>query len=107
MACSHQIHPHEVCNPVMIAISAAIYDFMLQEIKGNNSEHHRYGGDALADVYSMLQGSNKASKHKEIISQELQVLECIRRVDKSTLPPTLTYRDRGECSFPTSPLLKV
>lgn len=37
--------------------------------------------------------SNKGSK-------ELQVLQCIRRVDKSTLPPTLAYRDTGGMYFP-------
>ena len=115
----------EVRNPLMIAISAAIYGFMLQQarvlIKGSDSEHHiymlesepdevylRFGGGALADMFTQRykgMKSNKASKCKERISQELQVLECIRRVDKSTLPATLAYRDRGGMFFPDEPFL--
>lgn len=83
-------------------------------MKGDDSEHLpntlksepievylRFGGGALADIFTYRykdMKSNKASKQKE--KKELQVLECIRRVDKSTLPPALAYRDRGGMYFP-------
>lgn len=68
----------------------------------------RFGGGALADMFTQWykgMKSNKASIHKERISKELQVLECIRRMDKFTLPPTLAYRDRGGMYFPNEAFL--
>ena len=44
--------------------------------------------------------STKSSKIKEKVSQEIQVLEWIRRVDKSTLLASLAYRDQGGMYFP-------
>ena len=109
----------------MIAISAAIYGFMLQQvrifIKDSGSEQRtctlqsepddvylRFGGGALADMFTQRykdMKSNKASIHKERISKELQVLECMRRVDKSTILPTLAYKDRGGMYFPDKAFL--
>ena len=117
--------PQEVGNPLMIAISAGIYGFMLQQVrvlmKGDDSQqltntlesepidvYLRFGGGALADMFTHRykdMKSNQASKQKEKISKELQVLECIRRVDKSTLPPALAYRDRGGMYFPDEAFL--
>ena len=109
----------------MIAISAAIYGFMLQQvrifIKDSGSKQRtctlqsepddvylRFGGGALADMFTQRykdMKSNKPSIHKERISKELQVLECMRRMDKSTIPPTLAYRDRGGMYFPDEAFL--
>ena len=118
-------NPREVRNPVMIAITSAIYGYMLQEMRllanGNNinstknstlqSEpeevYLRFGGGALADMFKQRykdMKSKKSSKIKEKVSQEIQVLEWIRRVDKSTLPASLAYRDQGVCTFLTMTL---
>ena len=111
----------EVRNPLMIAITAAVYGFMLQQVRvlikedGGGSHTYtlesepdevylRFGGGALADMFTQRykdMKSKKSSEKKENISQELQVLQWIRRVDKSTLPASLAYRDRGGMYFLT------
>ena len=119
----------EVRNPLMISISSAIYGFLLQQvralIKDDGREqctdtlqsepdevYLRFGGGALADMFKQHykdMKSKKPSASKERISQELQVLECMRRVDKSTLPPILAETEE-ECTFLTRyfcPLLEA
>ena len=49
--------------------------------------------------------SKKPSHLKEKVSQELQVLQWMRMVDKSSLPPSLSYRDQGGMYFPDLALL--
>ena len=115
----------EVRNPLMIAITAAVYGFMLQQVRvlikedGGGSHTYtlesepdevylRFGGGALAYMFTQCykdMKSKKSSEKKENISQELQVLQWIRRVDKSTLPASLAYRDRGGMYFPDEAFL--
>ena len=49
--------------------------------------------------------SKKPSQYKEKVSQELQVLQWMRMVDKSNLPSSLAYRDQGGMYFPDLALL--
>ena len=69
----------------------------------------RFGGGALADMfkqrYKDMRSKSKSSETKDIISQEIQVLQWIRRVDKSTLPASFTYRDQGGMYFPDDDFL--
>ena len=114
----------KVCNPVMIAMASAVYGYMLQQaillgkddgkesstsIRSEPNEVYlRFGGGALASMFTGRYKDlkpNKSSQHKEKVSQELQVLEWIRMVDKSELPIALEYRDRGGMYFPDKVLL--
>ena len=98
----------------MIAMASAVYGYMLQQarllVKDDGEEsstsirsepdevYLRLGGGALASMFTGCykdMKSNKSSQHKEKVSQELEVLEWIRMVDKSELPIALEYRDRG------------
>ena len=62
--------PHEVCNPLMIAITSAEYGYMLEQsrllAKASNEEEYcvciesepdevclRFGGGALADMFNV------------------------------------------------------
>ena len=111
--------PKNVRNPVMIAITSAVYGYMLQKAsgiaKGGESDGHhtiesegdevylRFGGGALADMFQTRfkeMRSKKPSQYKEKVSQELQVLQWMRMVDKSNLPSSLAYRDQGGMYFP-------
>ena len=120
-------YPTEVRNPLMIAVTAAIYGHMLQKVRSIVKENSggetsksalqhepdevylRFGGGALADMfkqrYKDMRSKKKSSKTKDIISQEIQVLGWIRRVDKSTLPASLAYRDQGGMYFPDDDFL--
>lgn len=124
-------NPPEIRNPLMIAITSAVYEHMLQKVrslvKENNEKftskctiqsepdeiYLQFGGGALADMFKQRykdMKSKKSSKIKENISQELQVLQWIRRDDKSTLPASLAYRDKGGMYFRKTtfyPSLKV
>ena len=118
--------PKHVRNPLMIAMSSAVYTHMLQEvrliIKDKDEEcqsscaveseadevYYRFAGGALADMLKVRykdMKSNKPSLHKEKISKELQVLNWMRLSDKSNLPSALVYRDRGGMYFPDEDLL--
>ena len=116
--------PKDIRNPVMIAITAAIYSFMIQQAtlaakeSDNLSEYAivtepdevymRFAGAALASMFNLRykdMKSKKSSQHKERVSKELQVLEWMRMTDKSDLPTSLAYRDRGGMYFPDKMLL--
>ena len=56
----------------------------------------RFGGGALEDMFRPQykeMKSKKPSQYKEV-SQELQVLQWVCMIDKSTLPPSLAYTCR-------------
>lgn len=116
--------PKSVRNPVMISVTSAIYGYMLQKAsitaKGDDSDSHytieregdevylRFGGGALADMFQTRykeMKSKKPSKYKEKVSQELQVLQWMQMTEKSKLPSSLAYRDRGGMYFPDLALL--
>ena len=66
-----------------------------------------FGGGALADMFTQWykdMKSNKATITKKGFQRSFK-LECMRRVDKSTIPPTLAYRDRGGMYFPNEAFL--
>ena len=68
----------------------------------------RFAGAALADMFSLRykdMKSKKSSHRKEDVSKELQVLEWMRMTDKSDLPTSLAYRDKGGMYFPDKMLL--
>ena len=116
--------PKDVRNPLMIAITAAIYGYMLRQatlsvkVVDAPSQHTienepeevymRFAGGALADMFSLRYKklkSKKSSCHKELLLKELQVLGWMRMNDKSDLPASLAYRDRGGMYFPDKALL--
>ena len=116
--------PKDICNPLMIAITGAVYGFMLRQATFSMKEvdtqskhtietesdevYMRFAGAALADMFSLHykdMKSKKSSHRKEDVSKELQVLEWMRMTDKSDLPTSLAYRDKGGMYFPDKMLL--
>ena len=69
----------------------------------NDEVYLRFGGGALEDMFQTRykeMKSQKPSEYKEVVSQELQVLQWMQMTDKSNLPSSLAYRDRGGMYFP-------
>lgn len=116
--------PKDVRNPVMIAMTSATYGYMLRQATLSVKEvdtqieptlerepdevYMRFAGGALADMFKLRyrdMKSKKSSRHKEEVLKELQVLEWMRMTDKSDLPASLAYRDRGGMYFPDNALL--
>ena len=114
-------NPSETSNPLMIAIAFAVYGHMLQKVRSlvkDRSENCTsnctlpsepdevylcFGGGALADMFKQCykdMKSKKSSKNSKKVFQQLQVLQWIQRDNKSTLPASLAYRDKGGMYFP-------
>ena len=112
----------EAGNHVMMVICAAVYDTLLQhvtrfiqeEILGEQSTSdqisHQDSDDVLyhfcgAALASMLHARYKRIQtcpfEKDIVSQEITLLQSINSKNKSHIPDYLRYRDRGFMYFPT------
>ena len=117
--------PRDVRNPVMIAIVSSVYNYMMKSAKLAINEpdtiappkvesepeevYLRFAGAALADMFTLRYKAMKSDKSfhsKEMIQGELQVLEWMRMTDKSKLPSSLQYRDKGGMYFPDKELLQ-
>jgi len=69
--------------------------------------YNRFGGATLA---SMLHNRYKAmklaqTKNKEMVSQEIHILQALNTKDKENIPKYLQYRDKGNMYFPCEELL--
>ena len=107
----------EVRNPVIISLCSTVYDLLLVKIRTEPSGmftevcsqpcesltsepeevYYRFCGAAIACMYKERYKMMKSSscKQKENIRKELTVLDWIRLNDKSTLPTSLQYKDKG------------
>ena len=109
----------------MIAIVSSVYNYMMKSAKLAINEpdtiappkvesepeevYLRFAGAALADMFTLRYKAMKSDKSfhsKEMIQGELQVLEWMRMTDKSKLPSSLQYRDKGGMYFPDKELLQ-
>lgn len=104
-------------NPIMITVSAVIYNFLLehvahfQTVTGTASSvtladsddvHYRFGGAAICDMLHLRYKQIKSCKDEErdVLSQEISVLQGMNTKDKTKIPGYLRYRDRGYMYFP-------
>ena len=111
-------------NPVMITISSVIYNFLLEHVAhfqtdmeastssltitdDSDDVHYRFGGAAICDMLQLHYKQIKTCKdeQRDIISQEISVLQAMNTKDKTKIPGYLQYRDRGYMYFPDANLL--
>lgn len=118
-------------NSVMIAIQSAVYDYLnsvvvqhtptVEALNGgttntsdstisqeSNDVYYRFGGAALAE---MLKNRYKKihccpfEKRGDVVS-EITVLKAMQCTDKSTIPASLQYRDKGYMYFPCEDVIQ-
>ena len=105
----------------MISASSAIYAVLLERAREyqtsllSESEsskisvgvegddvYFRFGGAALCDMlhlhYKQIRGCSDAQR--DMLSQEITILQAINTKDKSKIPGYLKYRNRGYMYFP-------
>ena len=114
--CDSQSYPLVSCNKLMILFSAAVYDILLQQMHKNNAKlttaavstgtpstdsddvYICIGGATLSSMLHIQYKDIRKCHHEErrdILSQEIQILQAINTKDKSDMPQYLQYRDRG------------
>ena len=124
--CDRNGIPVPESNPVMITISSAVYELLLEHAESfqnslsSNGEctstvtqcppvitdgedvHLQFGGAAICEMlhlhYKQIQGC--ADMQRDKLSQEITILQAMVMKDKSNLPHYLKYRDRGFMYFP-------
>ena len=101
----------------MIVLSSIIYDMLLRKVHSlscttslqsstspQNIQHqdgddvyYRLGGAVLSDMLHLRYRSIKTchKSRRDIISQEVTILQVINTKDKACMPDYLKYRDRG------------
>ena len=112
-------------NPVMIVISSAVYDLLLEHaerfqkkvsdngdtmnkslqspvVKDGEDVHLWIGGAAICTMlhlhYQQIKECTATQRDK--LSQEITILQAMLMKDKTNLPHYLQYRDRGFMYFP-------
>ena len=107
---------------VMIPISSSVYELLLERSSDFQSNleptstsmesaqlsvdddnvYLRFGGAALCDTlhqhYKQIKSCTDAQR--DLLSQEITILQAINMKDKSKLPQYLMYHDRGYMYFP-------
>ena len=108
-------------NVVMMTISSAIYELLLEQTESfknslttdhditqisiatdGDDVYFRFGGAALCDMLHLRyqQIKNCTDMQRDKLSQEITVLQAMNMKDKTNLPQYLQYRDRGFMYFP-------
>ena len=106
-------------NPIMITISSVTYNFFLEHVAHfqTNTEatttsltitadsddvHYRFGGAAICDMLHLRYKQIKSCKdeQRDVLSQEISVLQAMNTKDQTKIPGYLRYRDRGYMYFP-------
>ena len=99
------------CNKVMILLSSALYNMLLQQVHtctqvstivstasyDSHDVYVRFGGATLASMLR-LRYRNIRTCHEEkrdIISKEITILQTINTKNKANMPQYLQYRDNG------------
>jgi len=123
--CDSKGVPVPESNPVMITLSAAVYEQLLEcakrfqrNLSSNGASvststcspvvtdgddvHLRFGGAAICEMlhlrYKQIKGCKDTLRNK--LSQEITILQAMIMKDKTNLPHYLKYRDRGFMYFP-------
>lgn len=102
----------------MITISSAIYNFLLEHVAhfwtdtevtassltlGDSDDvHYRFGGATICDMLHLRYKQIKSCKdeQRDVLSQEISVLQAMNTKDKTKIPGYLRYRDHGYMHFP-------
>lgn len=106
-------------NSVMMTVSSVIYHYLLDHItrfQSNTLEqtssksttmdgddvYYRFGGAALSDMLHLRYNQIKVCRddQRDILSQEISILQAVNSKDKTNIPDYLNYRDRGYMYFP-------
>ena len=106
-------------NPVMMTVSSAIYHYLLDHIarfQSNTPEkissksttmegddvYYRFGGAALSDMLHLRYNQIKVCRddQRDILSQEISLLQAVNSKNKTNISDYLNYRDRGYMYFP-------
>ena len=126
--CDRSGIPVPESNPVMITLSSAVYQQLLEHVERfqrsltsncSNGEsvstspcspvvtdgddvHLRFGGATICEMlhlrYKQIKGCTDTQRNK--LSQEITILQAMIMKDKTNLPHYLKYRDRGFMYFP-------
>lgn len=126
--CSHICTTHDG-NAVMIAVQSAVFNFLTHETATSISSmssvqddtstpsqppatepedvYYRFGGAAIAQMlHNRYRSMYTSPADKRIaISTEISVLKAMQCDDKSVVPASLQYRDRGFMYFPDQALI--
>ena len=64
--------------------------------------HYRFGGAAICDMLHLRYKQIKSCKdeQRDVLSQEISVLQAMNTKDKTKMPGYLQYQDRGYMYFP-------
>ena len=107
-----------VWNPVMVSVCACMYDHMMktlaEKLKLEHQEspstctpdepdevYYRFCGGALASMlHTRYEKIKSAPGKNNPIYTEINILKAIECTDKSVIPASLQYRDRGHMYFP-------
>ena len=110
-------------NPIMLTVSSAIYHFLLDfiasfhnttptagNVKADGDDvYYRFGGSALSDMlhlrYKQIRGCR--DDQRDLLSQEISILHCMKLKDKSQISNYLKYRDQGYMYFPDPSFLPL
>ena len=105
-------------NPIMITVSAVIYNFLLEHVAhfqtdketstssvvlaDSDDVHYRFGGAAICDMLHLRYKQIKSctDEHRDMLSQEISVLQAMNTKDKTKMPGYLQYWDHGYMYFP-------
>jgi len=115
-------------NPVMMTITSAVYQFLLQYVENfqnglhnivedsssplptsqpaadGDDVYYRFGGAAICDMLHLRYKQLKTctDDKRDVISQEVTLLQAINSKDKTKIPGYLRYHDKGFMYFPDS-----
>ena len=115
--CEESAIPVPESNPIMMTISSAIYHFLLDCVvhssssttssdgnceQDDDSVYYRFGGGAISDMLHLRYKQIRSCKDdsRDLLSQEIAILQAMLIRDKSQIPGYLKYRDRGYMYFP-------
>ena len=111
--CEESGIPVPKSNPIMMTVSFAIYHFLLDysssctTTDGNSEEdsdgvYYHFGGGAISDMLHFQYKQIRSCKDelRDLVSQEIAILQAMLIRDKSQIPNYFKYCDRGYMYFP-------
>ena len=117
--CNSNNVPIPESNSIMISLSSVIYNFLLEHVatyqqgltasslsgiseQDSDDVYFRFGGAALCDMLHLHYQKIRccSAEQRDLLSQEIGILQAINTKDKSKIPKYLQYRDRGYTYFP-------
>ena len=116
-------------NPVIMLVSSAIYEFLLEysmnfqdssqkagvcssslsTVPDTDDVYYRFGGAAICDMLHLRYKQLKScsDNQRDILSQETSLLQAINCKDKTNVTGYLRYRDQGFMYFPDEVFLPL